>query len=43
LPAVITALTQGKTYQEVAGNLPDIELVTAHKSMLSDSLTFAEN
>ena len=43
LPAVITALTQGKTYQEVAGNLPDIELVTAHKSMLSDALTLAEN
>jgi transglutaminase-like putative cysteine protease len=33
-PIVINALRQGKTYQEVADNLPDIELVTANHSML---------
>ena len=33
LPSVIDALKYGKTYQEVADNLPDIELVTANKSM----------
>lgn len=34
LPVVIQALEQGKTYQDVADNLPDIDL---------DSLTLAEN
>jgi len=43
LPVVIQALKQYKTVQEVANNLPDIELVTANKSMLPDSLTLAAN
>jgi hypothetical protein len=43
LPIVIQALKQYKTVQEVADNLPDIELVTANKSMLPDSLTLATN
>jgi len=33
LPVVINALKQYKTVQEVANNLPDIELVTANKSI----------
>jgi len=33
LPVVIQALKQYKTVQEVANNLPDIELVTANKSI----------
>ena len=43
LPVVIQALKQYKTIQDVANNLPDVELVTANKSMLSDSLTLAAN
>lgn len=43
LPVVTEVLIKGETYQEVADNLPDIELVTANKSMLSDSLTLAAN
>ena len=38
LPVVTEVLINSKTYQEVADNLPDIELVTANKSMLPDSL-----
>lgn len=34
LPLVIQTLKQCKSVQEVASNLPDIELVTANKSML---------
>ncbi len=41
LPAIIQVLKQSKNYQEVADNLPDIEIVTANKSMLSDSLSLA--
>ncbi len=37
LPVVVQALKQYKTVQEVADNLPDIELVTANKSILSGS------
>jgi len=37
LPIVIHALNRGKTYQEVADNLPDIELITTNKSMLPAS------
>lgn len=33
LPVVINALKQSKTYQEVANNLPDVELVAVNKSM----------
>jgi len=33
LPVVIRALKQYKTVQEVANNLPDVELVTANKSI----------
>lgn len=43
LPVVIRALKQYKTVQDVANNLPDVELVTANKSMLSDSLALAAN
>lgn len=43
LPVVIQTLKQYKTVQEVSNNLPDIELVTANKSMLPDSLTLAAN
>ena len=43
LPVVIQVLEQYKTVQEVANNLPDVELVTANKSMLLDSLTLAAN
>lgn len=43
LSIVIQTLKQYKTVQEVANNLPDIELVTANKSMLSDSLALAAN
>jgi len=43
LPVVTEVLIDSKTYQEVADNLPDIELVTANKSMLPDSLTLAAN
>lgn len=43
LPVVTEVLINSKTYQEVADNLPDIELVTANKSMLPDSLTLAAN
>ncbi len=37
LPIVTEVLLKSTTYQEVADNLPDIELATANKSMLSDS------
>ena len=43
LTVVTEVLINSKTYQEVADNLPDIELVTANKSMLPDSLTLAAN
>ena len=43
LPVVTEVLISSKTYQDVADNLPDIELVSANKSMLSDSLTLAAN
>ncbi len=43
LPVITEVLINSKTYQEVADNLPDIELVTANKSMLPDSLTLAAN
>jgi len=43
LPVVTEVLINSKTYQDVADNLPDVELVTANKSMLSVSLTLAEN
>jgi len=43
LPVVIQALKQYKTVQEVANNLPDVELVTANKSILPDSLMLAAN
>lgn len=43
LSVVTDILINSATYQEVADNLPDIELVTANKSMLSDSLTLAAN
>lgn len=33
LPVVIQVLKQYKTVQEVANNLPDVELVMANKSM----------
>ncbi len=38
LPVVVEALHQGKTYKEVADNLPDIEPAMANKSMLLGSL-----
>ena len=38
LPVVLQTLKQYKTVQEVANNLPDVELVTANKSMFPDSL-----
>ncbi len=41
LPIVTEVLSKSTTYQEVADNLPDIELVTANKSMLADSLTLS--
>lgn len=43
LPVVIQVLEQYKTVQDVANNLPDVELVTANKSMLPGSLTLAAN
>ena len=43
LPVVTDILANSNTYQEVADNLPDIELVTANNSMLLDSLTLAAN
>jgi hypothetical protein len=43
LPVVTDILANSTTYQEVADNLPDIELVTANNSMLLDSLTLAAN
>jgi len=43
LPVVIQTLKQYKTVQEVAHNLPDVELVTTNNSMLPDSLTLAAN
>ena len=33
LPIIIRALAQGKTFQEVADSLPDIDLVMANRSM----------
>ena len=43
LPIVIQALKQYKTVQEVANNLPDVELITAKKLMFPGSLTLAAN
>ncbi len=43
LPVVLQVLEQYKTVQEVANNLPDVELVTASKSTLPGSLVLAEN
>ncbi len=43
LPVVTEVLINSKTYQEVADNLPDIELVTANKSMLAHALRLMEN
>lgn len=43
LPIVTQVLIQHKTIQDVADNLPDVELVTANKSMLPDSLSLAAN
>ncbi len=43
LPVVTEVLINSKTYQEVADNLPDIELVTANRTMLPDSLMLADN
>jgi len=37
LPSVIDSLKHGKTYQEVADNLPDIELITANKCFKYDA------
>lgn len=38
LPVVTELLIKSTTYQEVADNLPDVELATANTSILSDSL-----
>ena len=43
LPIVVQVLKHYKTVQEVANNLPDVELVTANKLMLADSSTLAAN
>ena len=43
LPIIVQALKRGNTYQEVADNLPDVELITAIKSMLPESPALAEN
>jgi len=43
LPIVIQTLKQYKTVQEVANNLPDVELVTANTLMCLGSLPLAEN
>jgi len=37
LPSVIDLLKHAKTYQEVADNLPDIELITANKGFKYDA------
>jgi hypothetical protein len=37
LPVVTEVLINSKTYQEVADNLPDIELVTANKKINKDT------
>jgi hypothetical protein len=37
LPVVAQALRQHKTIQSLVDNLPDVELITANKSILSDS------
>jgi|GEM_PF-2651333 len=37
LSIVIQALKRGKTYQDVADNLPDVELITANKPIISSS------
>ncbi|WP_091510864.1 transglutaminase-like domain-containing protein [Microbulbifer yueqingensis] len=36
LPVVVQVLRQSKTYQEVADNLPDVELVAANKALQAD-------
>lgn len=41
LPQIVKLLTTNITYNQVAENLPDIQLVTVNKSVLSDSLTLA--
>lgn len=43
LQVVTEVLIKSTTYQEVADNLPDIELVTANRSILSDSIKLAAN
>ena len=43
LAIIVQALKRGNTYQEVADNLPDVELITAIKSMLPESPALAEN
>jgi len=43
LAIIIQALKRGKTYQEVADNLPDVELIPAITSMLPGSQTLAES
>jgi hypothetical protein len=43
LPIVTEVLTRSKTYQEVADNLPDIELAATNQLMLSNSLMLVAN
>jgi hypothetical protein len=43
LPVVTQALRQHKTIQSLVDNLPDVELITANKSILPDSQRFTEN
>jgi hypothetical protein len=43
LATIIKVLKSGKDYQDIADNLPDVELVTANKSRVPDSLSPAEN
>jgi transglutaminase-like putative cysteine protease len=43
LSIIIKVLEQSRNYQEVADNLPDIELITANKSMMLDSISLTSN
>ena len=43
LSVILQVLTHNKKYQEVADNLPDIELFTTKNTMLLDSLAIASN
>jgi hypothetical protein len=43
LPVVTEALRQHKTIQSLVDNLPDVQLITANKSILPDSQRFTEN